>query len=212
MAPQRLEFIRSAPGSGRGRNCKCLRLRRARRTSAPRRTPEPRARPRIRSPAPRGGRAGPRPPRSAWRRFGEDRDRGERAGGHRRAERHRESRRDPAANRPCASANTSTRIAPEQGATPAAITVPAASRQEKRRRAARGRAHEHGRSPALKPPPRRSARNSGDGKVSAGALQATPARPAPRQRPAVLEMAAPRRCSAPPLRQTSHRPMAATPL
>ena len=36
----------------------------------------------------------------------------------------------PAANRPCASANTSTRIAPEQGRTPAAITVPAASRQE----------------------------------------------------------------------------------
>ena len=36
----------------------------------------------------------------------------------------------PAANSPCASANTSTRIAPEQGRTPAAITVPAASRQE----------------------------------------------------------------------------------
>ena len=36
----------------------------------------------------------------------------------------------PAANSPCASANTSTRIAPEQGRMPAAITVPAASRQE----------------------------------------------------------------------------------
>ena len=37
----------------------------------------------------------------------------------------------PAANSPCAIANTSTRIAPEHGRAPAAITVPAAARHEK---------------------------------------------------------------------------------
>ena len=37
----------------------------------------------------------------------------------------------PAAKRPCDSANTRMRMAPEQGRTPAAITVPAALRQEK---------------------------------------------------------------------------------
>ena len=121
----------------------------------------------------------------------------------------------PAANSPCASANTSTRIAPEQGRAPAAITVPAALRQEKRaverrgigrmqqcphrqrgrrrRRGRRGRPPPTGSSPALAP----------------GDARRRPApRPAPGARSKLRLSAA---ISAPPFRQTRHRPMAATP-
>ena len=102
----------------------------------------------------------------------------------------------PAAKSPCASANTSTRIAPEQGRTPAAITVPTAARQENAPSSSAGSGawtwpHSSGPDAA---PPGGAARNPGDGRVSAGRApgDARVGRSG-RHRPATFEMAPQRR-------------------
>ena len=107
-----------------------LRPLRARRTREGCRRRRPRAPRRIRGSARSAPHANPRrgePYRYGFRKHRHPR---ERTGRDRRAERHGEGRGDPGEEQPRARPNTSTRIAPEQGRAPAAITVPWAPRQE----------------------------------------------------------------------------------